>query len=83
MAATRVLTGHHLAGWQQTRGVGITARFIDKRSGARLPDAAGDLLIGADGIHSGVRQTLYPDEGAADLERRDPVARHHPRPHRS
>jgi 5-methylphenazine-1-carboxylate 1-monooxygenase len=58
-----IQTGHHLLGWQETAS-GITARFIDKRTGLRLPDFHGDLLIGADGIHSVVRATLYPTEGA-------------------
>jgi 2-polyprenyl-6-methoxyphenol hydroxylase-like FAD-dependent oxidoreductase len=57
-----VLTGYHLDGWQQT-AAGVTAHFIDRRSGARHPDEAGDFLIGADGIHSAVRATLCPDEG--------------------
>ena len=57
-----ILTGHHLRGWEATAS-GLTAHFIDKRTGSRLPDANGDLLIGADGIHSVVRAALYPAEG--------------------
>jgi 2-polyprenyl-6-methoxyphenol hydroxylase-like FAD-dependent oxidoreductase len=58
----RILTGHHLSGWEETQ-TGVRARFIDKRTNTRLPDAEGDLLIAADGIHSVARQTLYPNEG--------------------
>jgi 5-methylphenazine-1-carboxylate 1-monooxygenase len=58
----RILTGHHLSGWEET-AAGVRARFIDKRTNARLQDAEGELLIAADGIHSVVRQTLYPNEG--------------------
>jgi 5-methylphenazine-1-carboxylate 1-monooxygenase len=62
LGADRVLTGYHLDGWSES-ATHVTARFVDKRSGKRLSDAEGDLLIGADGIHSVVRATLYPDEG--------------------
>ncbi len=62
LGADRILTGHHLAGWEETGG-GVRARFIDRQTGATLADAEGALLIGADGIHSAVRQALYPDEG--------------------
>jgi 2-polyprenyl-6-methoxyphenol hydroxylase-like FAD-dependent oxidoreductase len=62
LGAQNVLTGYHLAGWDET-AAGVTAHFIDKRRGIQLPDEVGDLLIGADGIHSVVRQTLYPNEG--------------------
>jgi 2-polyprenyl-6-methoxyphenol hydroxylase-like FAD-dependent oxidoreductase len=57
-----ILTGHHLADWQETDG-GIRARFVD-RNGATIDEHEGSLLIGADGIHSSVRAKLYPDEGA-------------------
>jgi 2-polyprenyl-6-methoxyphenol hydroxylase-like FAD-dependent oxidoreductase len=62
LGADHILTGHHLAGWEET-GTGIRARFTDRRTNFRLPDAEGDLLLAADGIHSVVRQTLYPNEG--------------------
>jgi 2-polyprenyl-6-methoxyphenol hydroxylase-like FAD-dependent oxidoreductase len=62
LGAHRILTGHHLNGWEDT-GTGVRARFVDKRTGARLPDVEGSLLIAADGIHSAARQTFYPNEG--------------------
>ena len=57
-----IVSGHHLLGWTET-ATGIRAHFVDKRTGARLDDAEGDLLIAADGIHSAARRILYPDEG--------------------
>ena len=63
LGAERVLTGHRLTGWSES-GRAVHARFTDSVTGDELPDAEGDLLIAADGIHSIVRQTLYPNEGA-------------------
>jgi 5-methylphenazine-1-carboxylate 1-monooxygenase len=37
--------------------------MIECRDGSERIKAAGDALIGADGIHSRVRSLLYPDEG--------------------
>jgi len=41
----------------------VVARF-ERRDGGERIEAAGDALIGADGIHSTVRSRLYPDEGS-------------------
>ncbi len=57
-----VRTSHHLADWADD-GCGVTARFIDRRTGAVLDPVRGDVLIAADGIHSTVRAKLHPDEG--------------------
>jgi 2-polyprenyl-6-methoxyphenol hydroxylase-like FAD-dependent oxidoreductase len=57
-----VFTGHKFVSFEQTPG-GVVADFIDSRTGRRLPSHNGDLLIGADGIHSVVRAQLYTDEG--------------------
>jgi 5-methylphenazine-1-carboxylate 1-monooxygenase len=57
-----VLTGHHLLSIEQD-GSGVTARFVDRGSGSKLPLQRGDILIGCDGIRSTIRSQLYPDEG--------------------
>jgi 5-methylphenazine-1-carboxylate 1-monooxygenase len=57
-----ILTGHHLSGWTETPG-GVRADFIDKASGKSLGSHDGALLIAADGIHSAIREKLYPQEG--------------------
>jgi 2-polyprenyl-6-methoxyphenol hydroxylase-like FAD-dependent oxidoreductase len=49
-----------LVGFDERAGRAV-ARF-ERRGGERFEEA-GDALIGADGIHSTVRSTLYPDEG--------------------
>ncbi|WP_340120176.1 flavin-dependent oxidoreductase [Pelagibius sp. 7325] len=57
-----IITGRHLDAWEETAD-GVAAQFSDKLTGAAVT-AAGSLLVGADGIHSALRRTLYPDEGA-------------------
>ena len=40
----------------------VVARF-EARDAGEMFDAEGDVLVGADGIHSAVRAAFYPDEG--------------------
>ena len=43
----------------------MRARFIDRATGHARGEAHADFLVGADGIHSAVRASFYPDEGPA------------------
>ncbi|UFS74448.1 flavin-dependent oxidoreductase [Tardiphaga sp. 37S4] len=63
LGAENILTSHHLTGWTETPE-GIRADFIDKATGKSAGSYDGTLLIAADGIHSAIRQKLYPEEGA-------------------
>jgi 2-polyprenyl-6-methoxyphenol hydroxylase-like FAD-dependent oxidoreductase len=58
-----VVTGHRLTAFEP-RGDKIIARFADP-SGKPVDEAEGDILIGADGIHSAVRAHFDPGEKAA------------------
>jgi len=57
-----ILTGHHLSGWSETSD-GVRADFIDRATGKIVSRHDGAILIAADGIHSAVRERLYPEEG--------------------
>ncbi|MGM4926013.1 flavin-dependent oxidoreductase [Tardiphaga sp. 804_B3_N1_9] len=63
LGADNILTSHHLSGWTETPD-GVRADFIDKATGKSAGSYDGTLLIAADGIHSVIRQKLYPQEGA-------------------
>jgi 2-polyprenyl-6-methoxyphenol hydroxylase-like FAD-dependent oxidoreductase len=63
LGESRIHTGHRLGSFTQDES-GVTAYFFG-RDGAHRATARGDVLIGADGIHSYVRDTLYPNEGPA------------------
>ncbi len=55
-----VHTGHQLVGVDQDGDV-VTARL--RLRGGEVVTCRGNALIAADGIHSAVRSTLYPEEG--------------------
>ncbi len=57
-----VRTGRRLLGFIEDEG-GVTAHFADSRWGEQGESLRGDVLIGADGIHSLVREHFYPDQG--------------------
>lgn len=63
LGESRIHTGHRLGAFTQD-DAGVTAYFFD-RNGSHRATARGDVLIGADGIHSSVRDALYPNEGPA------------------
>ncbi len=63
LGESRIHTGHRLGAFAQD-DAGVRAYFFD-RAGAHRATAYGDVLVGADGIHSFVRETLYPQEGPA------------------
>ena len=56
-----IRTGCRLGSMAQDEG-GVTGYFFD-RTGRHVKTARGDVLIGADGIHSFVRSELFPGEG--------------------
>jgi 5-methylphenazine-1-carboxylate 1-monooxygenase len=58
----QVRNGLKLQGFLQDEG-GVVAHFTDAKFGLLSETVRGDVLIGADGIHSIVRRHFYPKEG--------------------
>jgi 5-methylphenazine-1-carboxylate 1-monooxygenase len=56
-----VHTGHTLVG--VTQHANDVVAHIERRSDGAVVSVEGDVVVGADGIHSRVRDVLYPDEG--------------------
>lgn len=63
LGADNLLTSHHLSEFTDTPD-GVRATFIDRSTGKNAGTYDGTILIAADGIHSAVREKLYPQEGA-------------------
>jgi 2-polyprenyl-6-methoxyphenol hydroxylase-like FAD-dependent oxidoreductase len=61
LGESRIHLGCRLSWFNQDDG-GVTAYFFD-RGGSHQLTARGDVLVGADGIHSLVRERLFPNEG--------------------
>lgn len=61
LGASRVHFGHSLRRFDSQGARRVWAEF-ERRDGA-AQRAEGELLVGADGVHSVVRRALYPDEG--------------------
>ena len=61
IGSPRLHAGWHLASFEQDAG-GVTARFLDKETGAPREEQHADVLVAADGIHSVARQRFYPNE---------------------
>jgi 2-polyprenyl-6-methoxyphenol hydroxylase-like FAD-dependent oxidoreductase len=61
LGESRLRLGCRLGAFAQDEA-GVTAWFFD-RDGRHCHTARGDVLIGADGIHSEVRARLFPGEG--------------------
>jgi 2-polyprenyl-6-methoxyphenol hydroxylase-like FAD-dependent oxidoreductase len=63
LGAGRVHPGHHLARFGEQRDGTVWAEFIGRRTGEPLSLVRGEVLVGADGVHSIVRRILHPQEG--------------------
>jgi 5-methylphenazine-1-carboxylate 1-monooxygenase len=62
LGTSRIHTNCRLMTFREAAGK-IVARFEDRDDGSTF-EVTGDVLIGADGIHSRLRALLYPEEGA-------------------
>ena len=60
LGSSAIHTGWSVTGFTQTAG-GVSVRLAQPNGS--IVERQGDLLVGADGIHSTVRAALYPNEG--------------------
>lgn len=58
----KLIANHHLSHFEQDEKE-VRAIFTNRETGEIIRQETGDILIGADGINSVVRQQLYPNEG--------------------
>lgn len=58
----RIVSDHELVDFSQNNDK-VTAHFRRRSTGEPIEPVVGDVLIGADGMHSVVRRHFYPDEG--------------------
>lgn len=63
LGASRIHVGHHLVRFGQDLRGGVWGEFINRATQAPVGRVDADLLVGCDGVHSIVRQTLNPQEG--------------------
>lgn len=63
LGADRVRTGHRLVRFERSAS-GVRAWFAERAGDREVGPIEADLLVGCDGIHSVVRRSLFPDEGA-------------------
>ena len=57
-----ITTAHHLQSIDNAPNQ-VTAHFLNRHTNTPQPPQSGDILIGADGIHSVARHIFYPNEG--------------------
>lgn len=61
IGADNIYTGHHLSHIEQ-RDNKVHAYFIDRTTNNLIGEESADFVVGADGIHSVLRKSLYPLE---------------------
>ena len=62
LGADHIRTSHAFQSFEM-RGDRVAVTFVDRETGREAATVEGDVLIGADGIHSAVRRVFHPDEG--------------------
>lgn len=63
LGAEHIHTNRRLVSFEQNES-GVSAHFKSRNNEEIVETVHGDVMIGADGIHSVVRSSFYPDEGA-------------------